>query len=118
MNKVIDFISIKKKRHNEQVEKLFFQAKTVKQLNKLDQLIEEKTLVVKDHSLFLAFIAYLEERNLDPATVFEDVLQLPKHEFERRYEMNWQSIVQLCFTFLSILKENDPEQYEQFIQRT
>lgn len=115
MTKIIDFISIKQQKQNEQLEKLFFKAKTSKHPNEIDKLIEEKILAVQDHKLFLAFIAYLEERKLEPANVFHDVLQLPKHQFEQQYEMNWHSIVQLCFTFLAILKENDPKQYEEFL---
>lgn len=115
LNKIIDFISIKQQKQNEKIEKLFLKAKTAKHPNEIEKLIEEKTLAIQDHTLFLAFIAYLEERKLDPATIFQDVLQLPKYQFEQRYEMNWQSIVQLCFTFLAILKESDPKQYEEFL---
>lgn len=116
LNKIIDFISIKQQKQNEKIEKLFRKAKSTQHPNEIDKLIEEKTLAVQDHTLFLAFISYLEERKLEPAIVFQDVLQLPKHKFEQRYEMNWHSIVQLCFTFLAILKENDPKQYEEFLQ--
>ena len=103
LNKVIDFISIKQKKQNEKLDK------------EIDRLVEEKALAVQDHKLFLAFLKYLEVQELEPQAIFKEVLQLPKFQFEERYQMNWQSVVQLCFTFLAILKKNDPEQYLEFI---
>lgn len=113
MNKVIDFISIKKKKQEDEMAKLFQRANSFKNREQIDKLVEEKTLEVQDHKLFLAFLAYLKENQLEPSQIFKDVLTLPKHQFEARYEMNWFSVVQLCFTFLAILKENDHKQYEQ-----
>ena len=84
-------------------------------MEEIVKLLEEKLRAVHDHKLFLAFLKYLELKELDPQSVFKEVLQLPKFQFEERYQMNWQSVVQLCFTFLAILKENDPEQYLEFI---
>lgn len=115
LNNVIDFISIKKKKQEEQIIKLFSKANSFKNRGQIDKLVREKTIAVNDHKLFLAFIAYLEEKQIKPSKIFKDVLTLPKHQFEQQYEMNWYSIVQLCFTFLAILKENDYEQYEQFL---
>jgi len=115
MDKVIDFISIKKQKQDEKLHKLFQKANSLQEVQEIDKLVEEKTLAVQDHKLFLAFLKYLELKGLEPKTVFKEVLQLPKFQFEARYQMNWQSVVQLCFTFLAILKENDPEQYLEFI---
>lgn len=115
MNKIIDFISIKKQKQNEKIDKVFRKANSLKDVQEIDKLVDEKTLAVQDHKLFLAFLKYLEMKDLEPQHVFKEVLQLPKHQFEARYQMNWQSVVQLCFTFLAILKENDPKQYLEFI---
>ena len=115
MDKVIDFISIKQQKHDEKLDKLFRKANSLKEVHQIDKLVEEKALVVQDHKLFLAFLKYLELKDLAPQAIFKEVLQLPKYQFEARYQMNWQSVVQLCFTFLAILKENDPEQYLEFI---
>ncbi|QCR32010.1 hypothetical protein [Lysinibacillus sp. SGAir0095] len=115
MNKIIDFISIKEQKQNEKLDKMFRKANSLQDVQEIDKLVEEKLLAVQDHKLFLAFLKYLELKELDPQSVFKEVLQLPKFQFEERYQMNWQSVVQLCFTFLAILKENDPEQYLEFI---
>ncbi|NLY79009.1 MAG: hypothetical protein GX072_03630 [Lysinibacillus sp.] len=115
MNNVIDFITTKKKKQEEQLTKLFSKANTFKNREEIDKLVDEKKLAVNDHKLFLAFLAYLEDKNIESSEIFKAVLTLPKHEFELKYEMNWFSVVQLCFTFLTILKENDVRQYEQFL---
>lgn len=116
MHDIIDFISIKQKKDNERLHRMFRKANSLQNAEEIDKLVHDKTLVLQDHKLFLAFLKYLEGKEMDPETVFKDVLQLPKHQFEERYRMNWQSVVQLCFTFLAILKENDLEQYNAFIQ--
>ena len=115
LNKVIDFISIKQKKQNEKLDKVFRKSNSLKSVQEIDRLVEEKALAVQDHKLFLAFLKYLEVHELEPQAIFKEVLQLPKFQFEERYQMNWQSVVQLCFTFLAILKKNDPEQYLEFI---
>ena len=116
MNKIIDFLSIKQQKQNEQLNKLFQKANSLQNPKQINKLVEEKSLAVQDHKLFLAFLTYLEEKQIDPKTIFQQVLTLPKHKFEQQYQMNWHSVVQLCFTFLAILKENDLENYEQFIK--
>lgn len=117
MNKVIDFLQIKEQKQTATLEKVFQKANTLNQPELIDKLVEGKELAVQDHKMFLAFLTYLEEKQIEPATIFNAVLTLPKHQFEAQYGMNWQSVVQLCFTFLTILKESDPIQYEQFISR-
>ena len=117
MNNVVDFISIKNKKQSDQLHKVFSKANSLKNPQEINKLVEEKTLAVEDHQLFLAFLAYLEEKQIEPAAIFKAVLNLPKHQFEAEYEMNWQSVVQFCFTFLAIIKESDPKQYEQFISQ-
>ncbi|MEL3960631.1 hypothetical protein [Lysinibacillus endophyticus] len=116
MNKIINFLEIKQQKTNEQLNKIFSKANTLKDPYQIDKLVEEKSLAIQDHKLFLAFLKYLEEKQIEPKTIFNQVLTLPKHQFEEHYQMNWQSVVQLCFTFLAILKENDYKQYEQFIK--
>lgn len=115
LNNVIDFISIKENKQSEKLSKIFSKGSSLKNPQELNKLVEEKSLAVRDHKLFLAFLAYLEEKDIEPAEIFRAVLQLPKHQFEQRFHMNWSSVVQLCFTFLTILKENNPEQYKLFI---
>ncbi len=115
MNNVIDFVSIKKQKQNEKLDRVFRKANSLKSVQEIDELVEEKSLAVQDHKLFLAFLKYLEMKEMEPRAVFKEVLQLPKFQFEERYQMNWLSVVQLCFTFLAILKESDPEQYLEFI---
>ncbi|MFP3918276.1 hypothetical protein U5N28_10755 [Lysinibacillus telephonicus] len=115
MKNVIDFISIKKSKQSEQLEKVFRKGNSLKSPIEINKLVEEKSLVLQDHKLFLAFLGYLRERKIEPSTIFKDVLKYPKHQFEQKYEMKWSSVVQFCFTFLTILKENDPKQYELFI---
>lgn len=115
LNKIIDFISLKQRKQNEKLDKVFRKANSLRNVQEIDKLVEEKVLAVQDHKLFLAFLKYLELKELEPQAVFKEVLHLPKFQFEERYQMNWQSVVQLCFTFLAILKENDPEHYLEFI---
>jgi len=115
LNNVIDFISIKQQKQDEKLDKMFRKANSLSSIEEIDKLVEGKALAVKDHKLFLAFLKYLEMKELEPRNVFKEVLQLPKFQFEERYQMNWHSVVQLCFTFLAILKENDPEQYLAFV---
>lgn len=115
MNKIIDFISIKQQKQNEKLDKMFRKANSLRDVQEIDKLVEEKSLAVQDHKLFLAFLKYLELKELDAQTIFKEVLRLSKYKFEERYQMNWHSVVQLCFTFLAILKESDPKQYLEFI---
>lgn len=115
LNNVIDFIAIKENKHNEKLTKVFSKGNSLKNPQEINRLVEGKTLAVHDHKLFLAFLTYLEEKEVEPVDIFKAVLQLPKHQFEQQFHMNWSSIMQLCFTFLTILKENDPGRYESFI---
>lgn len=115
MNQIIDFISIKQQKQDEKLDRMFRKANSLQDVQEIDKLVEEKSLAVQDHKLFLAFLKYLEIKELEPQVVFKEVLQLPKFQFEEQYQMNWHSVVQLCFTFLAILKNNDPQQYLEFI---
>lgn len=117
MNNIIDFLQLKQKKQTAKLEKVFLKANSLQQPELINQLVEDKELAVQDHKMFLAFLTYLEEKQIEPATIFNAVLTLPKHQFEAQYGMNWHSVVQLCFTFLTILKESDPIQYEQFISQ-
>ncbi|SOB93716.1 hypothetical protein SAMN05880501_101693 [Ureibacillus xyleni] len=116
MSKIINFLEIKQQKTNEQLNKVFRKANTLKDPHQINKLVEEKSLAIQDHKLFLAFLKYLEEKQIEPKTIFHHVLTLPKHKFEEQYQMNWEAVVQLSFTFLAILKENDTKQYEQFIK--
>ncbi|PYF06086.1 hypothetical protein [Ureibacillus chungkukjangi] len=115
LNQIIDFIAIKQQKQDEKLDRMFRKANSLQDVQEIDKLVEEKALAVQDHKLFLAFLKYLEVKELEPQAVFKEVLLLPKFQFEERYQMNWHSVVQLCFTFLAILKKNDPQQYLEFI---
>lgn len=116
LNNVIDFFSFKKKKQEEQIAKLFQKANSFQNREQIDKLIDEKNLTVEDHKNFLAFLAYSKEKKIEPTELFTAVLKMSKHQFELRYEMNWHAAVQNCLTFLTILKERDQEQYEQFLK--
>lgn len=115
MNNIIDFIAIKQRKQNEKLDKMFRKANSLQNSEEINKLVETKSIALQDHKLFLAFLKFLEEKKIEPKVIFKEVLQLPKHKFEEKYEMNWQAVVQLCFTFLAILKENDLNQYNEFI---
>ncbi|MEO4053421.1 hypothetical protein [Solibacillus sp. CAU 1738] len=113
MTNIINFLQ-KKHEHDEQrIEKLFQKANSHSE--KLDLLIQQKELAVHDHQLFLAFLTYLEQQQINAQQLFKDVINLPKFQFEAQYCMNWTQVVKLSVTFLTILKHNDPESYEHFI---
>jgi len=114
LSDVIDFFSIKKKKQEEQIVKLFRKANSFQNREQIDKLIDEKKLTVDDHKNFLAFLAYLQEKKIEPTKLFTSVLEMPKHQFEQKYQLNWFSVVQYCLIFLTILKEKNQEQYEQF----
>ena len=82
---------------------------------RVDALLENKAVQLEDHKLFLAFLAYLEQQRIDAKILFQDVLRLPKHQFEAKYEMNWTQVMKLSVTFLTILRTNDQESYKHFI---
>lgn len=112
MQKIINFLHQKQQKETAQLEVLFKKAHSFN--DKLDMLLANKQLQVDDHKLFLAFLAYLEQQQIQPEVLFRDVLHLPKHVFEEKYAMNWAQVVKLACTFLTILKENNPAAYEAF----
>lgn len=111
---IIDFLAIKEQRQQHALEALFQQANTQ---TKLQHLLAIKQLHVTDHQMFLAFLVYAEERHIRPEQVFKDVIQMPKHQFQATYDMNWYSIVQLAATFLTIVQESDKQSYNNFIHQ-
>ncbi|MEK4228842.1 hypothetical protein [Solibacillus sp. FSL H8-0538] len=115
MTNIIDFISKKKHQQEEKLHRIFQKRNSIQDPQQLDKLVQSKLLAVEDHRLFLAFIAYTEEHELDSKMIFREVLQLPKHQFESKYQMKWSAIVQLAFTFLVILKGNDEQAYREFL---
>lgn len=112
MTEIINFLQHKNAKDEAQIEKSFQKAHSLD--DKLEALIQSKELQVKDHQLFLAFLTYAETKQLNPQLVFKDVIQLPKHQFEQRYNINWAQVVKLAATFLTILKHQSPEEYAQF----
>lgn len=112
MTHIIDFLQHKDARQEAQIERYFTKSNSLDE--RLDTLLAQKHLQLEDHKLFLAFLAYLEEQQLEAQRVFYDVIHLPKFQFEARYAMKWAQVVKLAVTFLTILRENDRESYEQF----
>ncbi|WPK11877.1 2-oxoglutarate ferredoxin oxidoreductase subunit beta [Lysinibacillus louembei] len=115
MTNIIDFIA----RH-EQKELTKLQ-RTVEcsydQVDELKRFVEAQQLQIKDHTLFLAFLLYLQEHHIDALTIFKDVFSIPRYKFEHLYNMKWWSVAQLGFTFLAILKDNEPAEYERFFNK-
>ena len=119
VDNVIDFIAKKKEREEQQRQQALEQY--VARHCKLDQshnihaLVESKEIGVEDHTLFLGFLSILKEEQIEPAEIFQDVFSLEPAHFEMTYNMKWWSVVQLAFTFLSILKTNEPHTYADFL---
>ncbi|WP_042472086.1 hypothetical protein [Bacillus ndiopicus] len=112
MTNVIDFITRREQKEfsklKRSVEGSYYKAE------ELQRLVNEQQLQVKDHTLFLGFLLYLQERDIDALTIFKDSFSMPRYKFEHQYNMKWWSVAQLGFTFLAILKDNEPEEYERF----
>ncbi|MEK4494222.1 hypothetical protein [Ureibacillus sp. FSL W8-0352] len=115
MSNVIDFFSMKKRKHEEQLFNLFRKANSFQNREQIDKLVDEKKLTVEDHKRFLAFLAHLQAKNIEPTELFQSVLTLSKYQFEQRYPFNWFTVVQNCLTFLTIIKEKNHKQYERFL---
>lgn len=113
MTNLLNFLQYKNKKLELRLEKLFERANSPS--DRMDALLETKELVVEDHKLFLAFLAYLNEQQLDAKKIFRDALKLPKHEFEAQYAMQWSQVIKFSVTFLTILRNNDLNSYKQFI---
>ncbi|MER2189625.1 MAG: hypothetical protein ABS951_01610 [Solibacillus sp.] len=109
---LINFLQQKQQKETEQLEQLFKKAHSFSE--KLDMLLSNKQLQVDDHKLFLAFLAYLDEQQIQSEQIFRDIISLPKHHFEAQYNMNWAQVVKLACTFLVILKEHNREAYDAF----
>lgn len=109
---LIDFLQYRSLKEELLIEKCFRKANSLDA--SLELLLQNKELHVDDHKLFLAFLAFLEEKELEPRVVFKDVITMPKHLFEAKYEMVWSQVVKLAVTFLTILRTNDIKGYEQF----
>ncbi|WP_107838215.1 2-oxoglutarate ferredoxin oxidoreductase subunit beta [Metasolibacillus meyeri] len=112
MTNIIDFIA----RH-EQKELTKLQRSvecSYYKFGELQQFVDEQQLQIKDHTLFLGFLLYLQERKMDALMIFKDVFTMPRYKFEHVYQMKWWSVVQLGFTFLAILKDNEPAEYQRF----
>ena len=114
MTTIINFLQHHNEKQEREIQKLFQKANSLD--DKLDTLIQQKHLQIQDHKLFLAFLAHLEQQQIPANQLFKDVLQLPKHQFESRYNMKWVQVVTLSVTFLTILRTNEPESYKQFMR--
>ncbi|MER1999984.1 MAG: hypothetical protein ABS882_09415 [Lysinibacillus sp.] len=112
MTEIINFLQHKNAKDEAQIEKAFQKAHSLDA--KLEALLQNKELQVKDHQLFLAFLTYADIKKIDVPKLFRDVIQLPKYKFEQHYKMNWSQVVKLSATFLSIVKQSSPKEYEEF----
>lgn len=119
VDNVIDFIAKKKEREERQrtqdLERYVATQCNFQQPENIDALVDGKMIEVKDHTLFLGFLSILNDQNIDPLDIFQDVFTLAPAHFEKSYNMKWWSVVQLAFTFLTILKENEPHTYADFL---
>ncbi|MGN7476706.1 hypothetical protein ACTHOQ_02530 [Solibacillus silvestris] len=113
MTDILNFLHYKNEKLENELSKLLERANSP--AGRVDALLENKALQLEDHKLFLAFLAYLAQQKLDAKTLFQDVLRLPKHHFEAKYEMKWTQVIKLSVTFLTILRTNDINSYKQFI---
>ena len=113
MTDLINFLHYRNTKLEQKLEKIFERANSP--VDRIDALIENKELQLEDHKLFLAFLTYLEQQQLDAKRLFRDVLRLPKYQFEATYHMNWSQVIKLSVTFLTILRTNDQESYKHFI---
>lgn len=109
---LINFLQRKNEKVDTELTKLFTRAHSFDE--RLNLLLTNRQLQLDDHKLFLAFLAYLAEQGIEPEQIFRDVIELPKHQFEAHYNMNWSQVVKLACTFLVILKEHNPEAYDAF----
>ena len=109
---IVDFLQYRSEKEEGMIVKCFQKANSLDAT--LDLLLERKELRLEDHKLFLAFLAYLNEQNIEPSTLFKDVITMPKHLFEAKYAMVWSQVVKLAVTFLTILRKNDIKSYQQF----
>lgn len=116
MDKIIDFNVIKKEKQIEQIRKIFQKPNSLKEVRKIDKLVHEKHLSLNDHKFFLAFLGNLEKQDIDPVHLLHSLIKLSKYQFELQFSMNWNTVVEFCYIFLAILKNNEPEQYKQFIE--
>lgn len=119
MDNVIDFIAKKKERdalkRAQELEHYVALHCTLDQPENIDAIVVGKELEVKDHTLFLGFLSILKDEKIEPLNIFQDVFTLEPVHFETAYNMKWWSVVQLAFTFLSILKDNEPHTYHEFL---
>ncbi|MEG0260033.1 MAG: 2-oxoglutarate ferredoxin oxidoreductase subunit beta [Lysinibacillus sp.] len=122
VDNVIDFIVKKKEREakqrQQQLEQYVARHCKLDQPHNIDALVESKEIEVKDHTLFLGFLSILKDKRIEPLAIFQDVFSQEPAHFERTYNMKWWSVVQLAFTFLSILKVNEPHTYADFLHFT
>lgn len=116
MDNVIDFISIKNKKINDEILKIFSRSNSLDEAERIDKLVKESTLSVTDHHKFLAFVSFLEEKKLNPEGIFLSVLELSIHQFKMKYDLKWSSIAHMCFIFMKILNDSDPDKYDKFIK--
>lgn len=105
MTEIIDFLQRRDAQFEQQVERLFAMANSHSE--RLEKLLAYHAPKPQDYSYFLAFIAYTKQRDIVVKDVFDDVLRLPKHQFEWQYDMKWSQVVKLCVTFLTLASRTE-----------
>lgn len=85
--------------------------------DEIDALVVEGILQVENHTIFLAFLHQLDERQLSPRDVFTDVFNLTPKYYTAQYQLDWWQSIQHAITFLTILKENHRDEYVTFLFR-
>ena len=107
MTEIVDFELLKKQRY---IEKYC----SLKQKSNIDRIVDEQMLTIKEHAALLNILKVLEDKNLEPKTIFRDVFELNKKDFHRIYKLDWWLIAKHCLIFLKILKDNNEDDYNQF----
>nr|WP_106784456.1 hypothetical protein [Lysinibacillus timonensis] len=118
MDNIIEYEKFKRLKLKQQAEKLFSKADSLSDPEKIRKLIEQVELTPHDHKMFLAYLTFLDREHLTPASIFKDLCDLPRIRFEAKYtRAHWESAVYMCWTWLTIIKQENPEQYEQFLSQ-
>ena len=115
--KMAEIISLAKLRQEKQLQQHIAHNCNFNQPDEIDALIVERSLRIHNHTEFLAYLHHLYERELEPRDVFYDVFYFQPQQFSARYQLDWWRCVQYAVTFLTILKENERDEYVTFLYR-
>lgn len=116
MDNIIDFSTVRKERQTKQIAEFLKRPNSLSDMQEIDRLVGDKQLSLEDHQFFLGYLGALEKEEIDPVDLFHSLIKLSKYQFELAYPMNWYTVVEICFIFLAILKKNEPDQYQKFME--